>query len=138
LSGFLANIFDSTKKPLVRALHIFVLWGFAVAQPLYDIFSQYADFFVAHQTQPLDIVLLVFTLSIGLPLLLVILLFLTEAFSKKLSAALYYGLLGLLAMFLALLLLNSILILSGILVIALAVLFAAAFIYAYLRLQNFR
>ncbi len=122
----------------VRALHLFVLWGFAIAQPLYDIFSQYADFFVAHKAVPLDLVLLVSSLSIGFPLFLVMLLCLTGIISKKLANALYYCMLGLLAILLALLLLNSVIIFSSTLVIALAILFAAAFLCAYYRLQGFR
>lgn len=52
----------------VQALHIFVLSGFAFAQPLYDIIGQYPTYLVAHKVGPKELVLLVLLLSIGLPL----------------------------------------------------------------------
>ena len=49
-------------------LHIFVLVGFAVAQPIYDMVSQSPEFFVAHKARPILIASVVFVLSFGLPL----------------------------------------------------------------------
>jgi hypothetical protein len=51
-----------------RFLHLTALAGFAVAQPLYDILSKSAEFFVAHRADRLDIVLLVIWLSAAVPL----------------------------------------------------------------------
>ena len=52
---------------LFRSLHLLVLWNFAVAQPLFDLFSRTAEFFVLRQSPPLDIILFVVLLSVGLP-----------------------------------------------------------------------
>ena len=52
-------------------LHIFVLAGFSVAQPLFDLLSRHAEFFVVHDTEPIDILLLTVLLSVLIPLLTV-------------------------------------------------------------------
>jgi hypothetical protein len=58
---------SGTRTALTAALHVFVLAGFAVAQPLYDLLSRSAGFFIAHDSTPLDLVALVALLSFGLP-----------------------------------------------------------------------
>ncbi len=55
-----------------HALEIVTLWGFAVAQPIYDLLSRGAEFLLAHQLQPAEIVVLAVALSFLLPALLVI------------------------------------------------------------------
>ncbi len=50
---------------LARAVHLFALWGFAVAQPLFDLLGRKAQFFVAHDITSAEIV--------GLALMLVVL-----------------------------------------------------------------
>ena len=42
---------------LFSGLHLLVVWNFAVAQPLFDLFSRTAEFFVVRQSPPLDIIL---------------------------------------------------------------------------------
>ena len=58
---------------LASASHIFVLTGFAVAQPLFDLLSRQAEFFIAHDAQPIDLLLMALALSFLLPLALVLL-----------------------------------------------------------------
>ncbi len=53
-------------------VHIFALFGFAVAQPLFDLLSKNADFLVAHDLRPLDLLILASILSLLLPSLLVL------------------------------------------------------------------
>jgi hypothetical protein len=55
----------------IVALQLVALAGFAVAQPLYDILAQNAEFFVAHQVRPGDLVLLALALSALIPLVLI-------------------------------------------------------------------
>ncbi len=50
------------------SLHIFVLAGFAVAQPLFDLLARQAEFFAFRQTTWADITVLVLILSVLLPL----------------------------------------------------------------------
>jgi len=56
--------------PLVRALHVFALVQVAIAWPLYNLLSRYPEFFVARQSQPVDLWLLVLTISVALPAVL--------------------------------------------------------------------
>ncbi len=55
------------------ALHVVVLANFAVAQPLYAVLGQGAEFFVARRSDPGDVLLLVLALSAGLPALAILL-----------------------------------------------------------------
>ena len=55
-----------------RSLHIFALFSFAVAQPLFDLLSGNAAFLVAHRLRPADLLVLVAILCLvvpGLPVL---------------------------------------------------------------------
>lgn len=128
-----AGIFDPREKLSIGAVHIFALWGFAVAEPLYDIFAQYADFFVAHHAQPLDIVLLAFVLSFGAPLLLFLSIFLAGTISKKIGGAVYHGVLSALVMLLVLLFLKEIGSFHDIYIMAMAAFIAVGFLYTYLN-----
>ena len=65
------------------AAHLFALTGLAVSQPLYDLFGKYADFFIAHDAQPQDILLLVLLLSAGLPLLLIAIVWIAGWFHRS-------------------------------------------------------
>ena len=58
---------------LTSSLHILVLFGFAVAQPMFSLLSGYAEFFVARQSQHLDLILLAVVLCLALPSLLILL-----------------------------------------------------------------
>lgn len=49
---------------------IFFLWGFAVAQPLFDLLARRAEFFVVRRSEPLDILLLAVIVSVLAPALL--------------------------------------------------------------------
>ncbi|MFZ0449431.1 MAG: sulfatase-like hydrolase/transferase, partial [Desulfatiglandaceae bacterium] len=55
------------KDFYVDGLHIFVLVNFALAQPLFDLLSQNAEFFVARRSQPVDIFFLISILCILVP-----------------------------------------------------------------------
>jgi hypothetical protein len=57
---------------LINALHIFVLFSFALAQPLFDVLSRHVQFFVAHGSKPADVILLVLILCILLPTIAVL------------------------------------------------------------------
>lgn len=54
------------------ALHIFVLTGFAVAQPLFDLLARNPPFLVAHRARALDLIALILALVFVAPSLLVI------------------------------------------------------------------
>jgi hypothetical protein len=54
------------------SVHIFALFAFAVVQPLLDVLSHHPTFFIARESQPIDILLMLAILSLGIPLLLVL------------------------------------------------------------------
>ncbi len=56
---------------LTSVLHLFVLSGFSVAQPLFDLISRNPEFLVAHNSRPVDVLALTFLLSACVPLLAV-------------------------------------------------------------------
>ncbi len=55
------------------ALHLFPLWGFAVAQPLFNVLSNSPEFFVAHRFTGVGFFILAAAVSLGAPLVLAIL-----------------------------------------------------------------
>jgi hypothetical protein len=50
------------------SLHLLVLASFAIAQPLYDLLGSNAEFFVAHRSDPPDLITLTGLVSLGIPL----------------------------------------------------------------------
>lgn len=138
MSGRFTGILHSRETLPIRILHILVLWGFAIAQPLYDIFAQYADFFVAHDAQPHDLFLLALMLSVGLPLLLAPPLFFAAYINRNFGAALYHCVLGALVMLLALLFLKRFGNFPDVFIIVLAALIAIGFLYTYMRFNPVR
>ncbi len=54
----------------VRGLHLMTLWGFAVAQPLFDLIGRYPAFLTAHQLGRPEILILSGVLALALPALL--------------------------------------------------------------------
>jgi len=50
-----------------RALHLALLVGIGIAQPLYDLLGRNPSFFVAHSATPIDLILLVTIVSIAIP-----------------------------------------------------------------------
>ncbi len=56
-----------TAPPCQHALHILVLSCLALAQPLFDLLSQYAHFLVAQQVEPIQVLFLVFLLTLLIP-----------------------------------------------------------------------
>ena len=60
---------ESTRSGLTPSLlHLWVLSSFAIAQPLFDLLSGNAEFFVVRRSEPIDVVLLTFILLILVPL----------------------------------------------------------------------
>ncbi len=62
-----SRIDDSSKVPLLPLLHLFTLWSFAIAQPLFDLLGRHPEFFVARRIDYLELFLLVLCLSVLLP-----------------------------------------------------------------------
>ncbi len=77
------------------------LWGFAVAQPLYDVLRQNGDFFVAHRAQPLELVLFAAGVSLALPLVLALPYVLVAALWPRAGRVVLFAMVGLLSTALA-------------------------------------
>ena len=93
----------STKADfLFPGLHLLVLWNFAVAQPLFDLFSRTAEFFVLRQSPALDIVLFTILLSFVVPALGVLVIWGIRIADARLSTGLHVLLVGGLSAMLAL------------------------------------
>ena len=54
-------------------LQILALWTFGVAQPIYSTLAAQVEYFIAHDSQPVDLAIFVLTLSLALPSLLFLL-----------------------------------------------------------------
>lgn len=72
-------------------IHIVTLFTLAVAHPFYDLITKedHATFFIAHQSKAIDIYLLVFILSVLLPMAIFSLLWLLNLLSTRLARGLY-------------------------------------------------
>jgi len=88
--------------PVLRALHLFALVQVAVAWPLYDLLSRFPEFFVARQSQPLDLWLLVSIISIALPALLFCIQAMASLIHRSLGWATHLAIVALLSLSLGL------------------------------------
>ena len=87
---------------LVLAAHLFALSGLAVAQPLFDLLSRQATFFVAHDSRPIELVLMALALSLLLPLALVLLVQSAALLGATFGRWLHYALVAALSSLIAL------------------------------------
>jgi hypothetical protein len=84
------------RELLVAALHLAVLWAFAVAQPLFDLLGDSPEFFVARGNTRWDIILLALTVTFVPPLLLVLVEALAGLVWAPLREALHLAFIGVL------------------------------------------
>ena len=73
----------------IDTLHIFVLFSFALAQPLFDLLSRNAEFFVAHHCEPVDIILLILIVCVLLPGLVVLIEVVTGLIGRRARKAVH-------------------------------------------------
>ena len=76
-------IMQQKKDFFIDTLHIFVLFSFALAQPLFDLLSRNAEFFVAHHSEPVDIIFLILILCVLLPALVVLIEVVAGLFGRR-------------------------------------------------------
>ena len=93
---------STTADFLFPGLHLLVLWNFAVAQPLFDLFSRTAEFFVLRQSPALDVILFALLLSVVVPALGVLIVWGVRVVHVGLSIGLHVLLVGGLSVMLAL------------------------------------
>jgi hypothetical protein len=85
----------SKKEFAIDALHIFILVSLAFAQPLYVI-SRYAEFFVAHNATPADIIFVLLVPCLFIPGFLVLMEYLAGLIHERIRKALRAALSGIL------------------------------------------
>ena len=61
------SIYTEDKEFWRDITHLAVLWGFTVAQPLFDLISQHGEFLVAHRVGPRHLIFLTVGLSLAAP-----------------------------------------------------------------------
>lgn len=123
---------------LINALHVFVLFSFAVAQPIYDLLSRHAEFLVAHQAKPIDVIILIIFLSFAVPFVIVAF----EAIAGLLGRKVRKGIHGLVILIFitvfAIQLLKHINQLSGMVIVIMASILGIASTFFYFRFHVVR
>ncbi len=75
---------------VAAALHILTLCSFVLAQPLFDLTSRNAEFFIVRSSRPVDLFLLVLILTVLLPGFVVLIIWSIGLLSKKASRGLSF------------------------------------------------
>jgi Sulfatase len=131
-----ARLRQERPRLLVCALHLAVLWAFAIAQPLFEVLGDNAAFFAIRGSEPLDIVVFAVGLVVLPPLAMVAVETLATALEPRVGLVVHWVLVGALVALLALQVLERLLSdSSGTLLIALAIVIGvlAATAYALAR-----
>jgi len=130
------SVIHKNTGPFLDALHIFVLFSFfALAQPLFDILSKNAEFFVARKSEPIDIAFLIFILCLVLPGIAVLMQAVSGIFGRRFRRAVHLFLVATLLAVIALQVLKKILELPGLSLIVVAALLGVAATVAYVRFR---
>lgn len=83
-------------------LHIFILSSFAFAQPLFDLLSRNAEFFIVRRSEPVDVVLLVLILCILIPVVIILIELIAGFFGEVFRKAVHGAVTAILIMLIAL------------------------------------
>ena len=120
---------------LVDALHIFVLFSFALAQPLFDLLSRYPEFFVARKSEPIDIILFILTLCLFLPGIAVLLEAASGIFGRRFRKAVHWCMVATLVAVIALQVLKKVFGFPGIFPMILSAVLGISATIVYVRLR---
>jgi hypothetical protein len=123
---------------LSDGLHLLTLWGFAVSQPIYDLFGQFPTFLVAHDVDGKDTLVFIFLISIFIPVCLVFFVWLLGLLGETIHNVLHYSLIFIFILLTISPALMKIPQLSDFLVISLGIIISGAFVYGYCRSNQFR
>jgi len=123
------------REFFVDILHIFILSSFALAQPLFDLLSRNAEFFVARHSKSIDVILLVLVLCVLLPTLLVLIKVVAGLFGRRVRKGIHYFMVAGLFAVIALTMLKRIEEFPGTVLLIGAVIIGALITIAYIRFQ---
>ena len=81
---------DRGRTDWMSLVHLCTAFSIVIAQPLFDLFSRNAEFFVIRNSKPIDIFFLIFALSVLMPGAIVLILFISRVLSQRLSKGLQH------------------------------------------------
>ena len=136
--GTLDKIERQMSDFLVDALHVFVLFGFALVQPLFDLLSKHAEFFVVRKSEPIDIMLLVIILCFVLPTIAILIEWMTGLFGRRIRKVVHWLLVATLMATIVLQVLTKVSKVSGIGLIVIAAALGITVSLAYVRFRHLR
>jgi hypothetical protein len=122
----------------VRALHLLMLVGVGVAQPLYDLLGRNPSFFVAHSATTLDLVLFVAIVSFALPAGLWLAQSVLTLVAKRFGSAIYLVLVAALFALIAVIPVKLLFPSTGTAVVVTAIVISLAATFAYHRFPALR
>lgn len=123
---------------LVAFLHLAALWGFAVAQPLFDLLGRNAEFFATRGSEGVEVVGFGLALAVGPPAILLAAELLAEVLQPRLRGRLHLLFAAVLAAILALQVIKRIADLGVAAPLAIAAICGAAAAVAYARAPGLR
>lgn len=121
-----------------RALHLLMLVGVGVAQPLYDLLGKNPSFFVAHSATTIDLVLFVAFASLALPALLWLAQAVLTRLAGRFGSAVYLAMVAVLFTVIAAVPVKRIFPTAGIAAVAVAIAVGLAATFAYRRFPSLR
>ncbi len=133
-----ASAATRTRESLIDAVNVFTFFGFALAQPLFDLLSQNSQFFVARHSKPLDVLLLSALLCFVCPALVVAAGEILGIVHKRIRGGYYFIVFTMLAASFALPIFKRFLDISGPAMVAAAAVSALLFAFLYMRFRPFR
>ena len=78
----------------IESLRIAALCSFAVAQPLYDVLGEHAQFFISRGSGPIDVAFFILAISVGVPGVALLLLAGARLLGPRLHRAVLVALVG--------------------------------------------
>jgi len=123
---------------LFNTLNVFTFFGFVLAQPLFDLLSRNARFFIARHSEPLDIILFAVLVCFLCPALVVLLGEILGLLQQRIRHFYYFLVAAILAAGFALLIFNKLTGISGTVTVVAASIFAVIFALMYIRFRPFR
>lgn len=129
---------ERRKDYFIDILHIFVLFAFAFTQPLFELLSRNIEFFVARQSEPVDIFSFILILCVLLPLPVVVIEVIAGLFGQRVRKSIHGFMVAILLAIIALAVLKKLLDLPGITLIAGAAILGITGSVVYLRFRPVR
>jgi hypothetical protein len=128
----------SLGRVAIGLLHIAALSAVAVAQPMFDLLGKNAEFFVARDSEPIDIWLLTIALVLAVPLMVAAIELVARLIAPIAYTIAHLVFVGGLTSAIALQVLTRVLAVNGAILVVVAVLIGAGVGYAYHRFETLR